>query len=172
MNINGKGNPDMQVLRAKHMLGPILGIFLSSDGRNWTRVNSQPVQDSLENTIAKLRMEHAIHSPNAWMKVVDQKTGHVLHDQAPEVPHDGIKEFFPPVDDEAAALKRAEWLSKVLEWVLPESFRQLLLDIPDGDKRARVARRWFSRNKIEVQTHETGATRVMRDGEPIAEWRV
>lgn len=172
MNINGRGSPNMQVLRANQTLGPLLGIFTSPDGRNWTRVNSEPVRDSLEDTIAEMRIDHAVHSPNAWLKIVDQKTGHVLHDQAPEVPHEGIKQFFPPVDDEVATQKRNEWLAKVMEWVLPESYRRFLMQIPDEQKRARVIRKWYARNKIEVQTHESGATRVMRDGEAIAEWRV
>lgn len=172
MNINGANNPNMQVLRANQMLGPIIGIFISQDGKSWTRINEQPVQDDLETAIAKLRMEHSIHSPNSWLKIVDQKTGNVLHDEPPAVPHEGIKQYFPEVDVEEQTRKRAEWLEKVIEWIIPSPYMRFLSKVKDDTKRARLARKWLKRNKIEVQTHKNGAQRVMRDGESIAEWLV
>lgn len=158
------------ILRSRMQVGYLLGIFTSRDGKHWTRVNESPVQDDLETAISKLALEHAVRSPNSWIKIVDQKTGNTLHDQQPEVPPDELEKFFPPLDDEQRKAKRDEWLQRVLEWCMEEGFRNHAYSIANEGRKERLIRAYFKRKKIEVETHENGSVRVMRSGEPIAEW--
>lgn len=150
-------------------IGYLLGIFISQNGREWTRVNDQPVQDDLETAIAKLSLEHAVRSPNAWIRIVDQKTGTVLHDQAPVAPPEELEKFFPPLDDEQRKAKREEWLDRVFKWLLPDAIYQKAFS--ENAKDQKRVKRFLIKDKIAIMTSDDGSVRVLRGDDVLAEWR-